>query len=466
MDFSNWTFWLIVLPSMFIIAMVCDHIKNANIRAEISKWSLCILSLTLLGVVSFQTLGIFLFVTIFAYIGCRILQHKTRRIKTLFLWLVIPILLLPLVYYKYAYFFTSEVLNKEWDTLKVLIIPIGISFYTFQVIAFCIDTLKRNQLVPAFIDYMNFCSFFPQIVAGPIERKDSLLPQMEAWRCKISSISIAQGIPYIVLGLFFKLALADNLAVAMIIGYDGDNAFQVWANNIAFGFRIYFDFAGYGLSAYGAAKCLGINITLNFLSPYTCSNVTEFWRKWHVSLTLWFRDYIYFALGGSRTRFWWFNIIFMFLVSGIWHGAGWNFIIWGGLAGITMVVHRLFRNSGASLPPFCGWILTMVIMMFIWMFFYETDMYIVSKNFLCIADFSCYKISDYISLLCENKAAGAHLLVFSFLSMLIIAIEYISKRKYEHPYLIFLGPKASFILVILIFMLHTEQLSQFIYFAF
>lgn len=464
MDFSSWTFWLTVLPSMLVMVIICTHIKNNQLRVWISKWSLCVLSLSLLGMVSIETLGIFLFVALIAYVGCLIFQ-KTEY-KNFFLLIIIPILLLPLLYYKYAYFISSEIFNKEWDTLRVLIIPIGISFYTFQVIAFCIDTLRRNQTVPSFIDYMNFCSFFPQIVAGPIERKDSLLPQMEAWRCRLESSSIAQGIPYIILGLFFKLALADNLAVAMNVGYSGDNAFQVWANNIAFGFRIYFDFAGYGLSAYGIAKCLGIHITMNFMSPYTCSNVTDFWRKWHISLTLWFRDYIYFALGGSRIRLWWFNIIFMFLISGIWHGAGWNFIIWGILAGITMVIHRLFRNTGKSIPSFLGWLLTMLTMMFIWMFFYETDMELVSRYFLSIFDLSCYNISNYIDILNANKAQGACLLVFVPISLAIILTEYVSHVKYSHPYAIFLTPKACFILTVLMFMLHCGQQSKFIYFAF
>ncbi|MBR5331420.1 MAG: MBOAT family protein [Akkermansia sp.] len=466
MDFSNWVFWLIVLPYVCIMSIVCRQFCKDDIRRIVSQWSLLILNLTLLGVVSLETLGIFLFVTVMAYIGCRYVQQSCSIIKTLFLWIIIPILLIPLAYYKYADFISTEILRQEWDTFKDLIIPIGISFYTFQVISFCIDTLRRNQQVPSFIEYMNFCSFFPQIVAGPIERKDSLLPQMAAWQCKLSPSLLAEGIPYIILGLFFKLALADNLAQGMHIGYTGHNAFQVWANNIAFGFRIYFDFAGYGLSAYGVAKCLGVNITMNFMSPYTTSNVTEFWRKWHISLTLWFRDYIYFSLGGSRTRFWWFNIIIMFLISGVWHGAGWNFIIWGGLAGVTMVIHRIFRNTGKTLPGIIGWIMTMGTMMFIWMFFYETDMSIVANNFCTITNTNSYNIKEYIQILNENKTQGACMYTFVSLSFVILALEYFSRRRTDNPYAIFLSPKACVILILLISMFHSEQSSQFIYFAF
>lgn len=466
MDFSNWTFWLVAIPVLTLLYTISRLTSSDEVREQFSKWGLCGLSLILLGVVSCETLLVFLFVSLVAYIGCHYVQNANKPIKTVFLWIVIPFLLLPLIYYKYADFITSEVLGSQWDTFEDLIIPIGISFYTFQVISFCIDTLKRNQKMPSFIDYMNFCSFFPQIVAGPIERRDNLLPQMKAWRCALSSDSIAAGIPYIILGLFFKLAIADNLAVAMNIGYAGDNAFQVWTNNIAFGFRIYFDFAGYGISAYGIAKCLGVEVTMNFMSPYTSTNVTEFWRKWHISLTLWFRDYIYFAFGGSRTVFWWVNIILMFLVSGVWHGAGWNFIIWGGLAGVTMVLHRVFRNSGKSLPSFFGWLLTMGTMMFIWMFFYESDVSILGKNLCAITDFSCYNLHEFSQILNANKTQGGCAIVFIPLSMLIIAIEYVSQTKTGNPYAIFLGVKACFFMILLISMLHSVEPSQFIYFAF
>ena len=466
MDFTTPSFWLIMLPAMVVLYLANHYIRNEKWKMLFSKYGLCLLSLSLLYVACLETLIIFLAVTVLAYIGCSLTCKAKQKSKNLLLGILIAFLLLPLLYYKYANFVVRDFLSLPWDTFRDLIIPIGISFYTFQAIAFCIDTLKRNQKVPNFIDYMNFCSFFPQIVAGPIERKDSLLPQMESLRWKWNAETVAQGLPYIILGLFFKMVLADNLATAMQIGYQGNNALQVWANNVSFGFRIYFDFAGYGLTAYGIAKALGIHITLNFLSPYTCSNITEFWRKWHISLTLWFRDYIYFALGGSRTRLWWFNIIFMFLVSGIWHGAGWNFIIWGTLAGIAMVIHRCFRQLNRPLPGFIGWVMTMFTMMFIWMFFYETDMSIVRRNFCTICDISSYNISDYIQLLNKNAIAGSHLIVFSTISLIVISLEFISSKKYGMPYQIFLTPGACSIMIILICLLHSHQQSQFIYFAF
>lgn len=462
MDFATWIFWLISIPTLGII-FFCGHLfKNQ----QFNKFILATLSLSLLYIANPETLVVFLSVTLVAYFACKWGQNLSSFYKLIILCFLIPTLLTPLFYYKYADFYVNDVFNKDFDTLKDIIIPIGISFYTFQTIAFCIDTLRRNQTVPKFIDYMNFCSFFPQIVAGPIERKDSLLPQMENLKFEFSPSCLAGGIPYILLGLFFKLALADNLANGIFLKYTGENALMIWANNLCFGFRIYFDFAGYGLTAFGIAKCLGINITQNFCSPYTCCNVSDFWRNWHISLTLWFRDYIYFVLGGSRTPLWWFNILLMFLVSGVWHGAGWNFILWGTLCGVTMVIHRLVRKSNIHIPRPIGWFSTMVVMMFIWMFFYITDTTLLLKNVVSLVNPSNYNISQFINILSNNVRSGSLMLCFIPVSLILVLLEYMSKKIYNNPYKLFLNPYSCAIMLIAICMFHSFTPSQFIYFAF
>ncbi len=466
MDFSTTIFWLTMLPAMVLIYLLGAFMKKSTLRQQFSKYSLAFLSLLLLFLTTLQTLVIFLYVTLLTYAGCIIgLKFKGISRKCVLILLII-LQLLPLLYYKYADFIVNGVLRQEWDTFRDLIIPIGISFYTFQAIAFSLDTLRDEHRMPKFIDFINFSSFFPQIVAGPIERKCNLLPQMENLQLCLSSQNIARGLPFIVLGLFYKMVMADNLAYGMLNGYTGVNAFQIWLNNVCFGFRIYYDFAGYGLTAYGIAKCLGIEITMNFLSPYTCCNISDFWRNWHRSLTLWFRDYIYFAMGGSRTKLWWFNIIVMFLVSGIWHGAGWNFIIWGALGGITMVIHRIFHHNGYSLPKFAGWVLTFTVMMFIWMFFYETNTDIVYKNLISVFTPENYNVQDFVHTLELHKTTGATALIFILISFGVLLIEYISIKRHTEPYKIFTSPQACMIMIILIFMLYAHTPSEFIYFAF
>lgn len=469
MDFSTASFWYSLLPAILIL-MAGDRILRHKPAAKqlFHKWLMLLLSLTLLGIANETTLVIFLSVTLAAYFLCRwgcTLNMPARR------WLLgglIPLLLLPLAYYKYGYFFGSAILQQEWDTLRNLIIPIGISFYTFQVIGFCIDTLMRNEPMPKWLDYMNFCAYFPQIVAGPIERRADLLPQVQKMELACTSNNLTQGIPYIILGLFFKVSLADNLAFAMWNGYKGDSAWIIWLNNLLFTFRIYFDFGGYGLTAYGLARCMGITLRMNFLSPYTACNIKEFWRRWHTSLTQWFTDYIYFAMGGSRTKRWALNMLIVFLISGLWHGAGWNFIIWGGLAGIALIVHRLFHNAGLRLWSPLGWIITFGYMVFVWMFFYTGNTTNLTTYLQCIFNHEHYNISYFIDeiLWPPRYYRTIFVPVGLLLSFSCIIIEAISWRRYQSPYAIFLHPVSCGIMVAFILLLHSPIPNQFIYFAF
>lgn len=466
MDFSTSEFWLSLLaalPFVLLGNMLLRH-KEAG-RRIFHKITILVLSLTLLGLASIQSLCIFLYVTLLAYTACHVgLRLNSNRRKYL-LWGIIPALLLPLLYYKYAVFFGS-CLGHEWDTLRQLIIPIGISFYTFQLIGFCIDTLLREIPMPRWLDYMNFSCFFPQIVAGPIERRADLLPQMQSIRLHYNAADMQAGIPYIILGLFFKLALADNLALAYSNAFAPTSAIQLWMFNIVFTFRIYFDFAGYGLTAYGLARCMGVTLRMNFLSPYTATNITDFWRRWHTSLTTWFRDYIYFPLGGSRTKRWAINTLFVFAISGLWHGAGWNFILWGTLSGIALVIHKLFRQCGGHIPPLLGWLFTFGSMIVIWMFFYVTDMTKLQANLYTLITPQAYDIAHFVAMQSLGGAYASLPLLFLPLCIGTVAMEYCSQRLCQNPYKLFLNPPICGLMVFLIIILQPGVQNQFIYFAF
>lgn len=468
MDFSTASFWYSLLPAILVLA-VGDYLLRSRPAAKqlFHKWLMLGLSLILLGIANETTLVIFLTVTLAAYYLCRWGCSLSMTARRWLLGFLIPLLLLPLGYYKYGYFF-GNILQQEWDTLRNLIIPIGISFYTFQVIGFCIDTLMRSEPMPKWLDYMNFCAYFPQIVAGPIERRADLLPQVQKMELNCTRKNLEQGIPYIILGLFFKLALADNLAYAMWDGYKWGNAWIVWINNLLFTFRIYFDFGGYGLTAYGIARCMGITLRMNFMSPYTACNIKDFWRRWHTSLTQWFTDYIYFSLGGSRTKRWAVNMILVFLISGLWHGAGWNFIIWGGLAGVALVVHRVFHNAGLRLWAPLGWLLTFGYMVFVWMFFYDSNPAHLWNhlNWICSpVHYSAHELM--INLLYISNISVSIFIPFTImLSGIVIAIEAYAWKKLNNPYKILLHPISCGIMVALILLLHNPTPNQFIYFAF
>lgn len=467
MDFSKLSFWLILLASLPLLA-----VGNALLREQAGirfrKIFLLALSLFLLGFTSLPTLGIFLAVALTAYTACcggaRLPSALGRRAV---LGGLIPLLLLPLLYYKYAYFLGHAVLGAEWDTLRGLIIPVGISFYTFQIIGFCIDTLGKGEKVPPFLDYLNFCAFFPQIVAGPIERRADLLPQVNAPSLCLGAADFNIGLRYIVLGLFFKMALADNLALAFVPGYRGGNAWMVWLNNVLFTFRIYFDFGGYAMTAYGIARCLGITLRLNFLSPYTACNIGDFWRRWHTSLMQWFRDYIYIPLGGGRTRLWAVNVLLVFLVSGLWHGAGWNFLIWGGLSGLALVGYRLFTMSGLRLWAPLGWAFTFGFMVFVWMFFYDTDATVLQHHLTTLATPSAYGLGEFAATLKMLKIQGALAVLFLPLSFLVIGAEALSARyRGGNPYALLLSAPVCGLFVFLLVTLEAAAESLFIYFSF
>lgn len=462
MDFTSWSFWWTIIPLSIIITILrFVFIKTKSLQL-FDKYSILVLNILLLYTASPATLFIFLLVTIFAYYACKYGKKFGGKSKTILLLIISAVQIIPLLYYKYSTFIVKEIFLYEWNTNTNIIIPIGLSFYTFQSIAFCIDTLKNEHKLPNIVDYLNFSAFFPQISAGPIERKENLLPQMCAFNLNLQKENVRIGISYLIIGIFFKSIIADNLASFMLIPYSGNNATVILTNNILFSLRIYFDFCGYGLGAYGLARILNINLTLNFWSPYTAANISDFWRRWHISLTLWFRDYIYFPLKGSRTKLWWLNILLVFILSGIWHGAGWNFIIWGALIGFFMILHRWYvKKMNFCIPSPIGWFLTMSLMSFIWMFFYITDIDILLKNITLIFDYEKYDTYPW-----SFQRGTIVMLIFLLLSISILIIEKVSLIKKKDPYILFSSPVSIFIIIILMILLRPETTPTFIYFDF
>lgn len=266
-------------------------------------------------------------------------------------------------FFKYFGFFADSVAvgfaALGWDvstTTLNIVLPVGISFYTFQTLSYTID-IYRGELEPKqdLLDYLAFVAFFPQLVAGPIERAKHLLPQFAQPR-RFSHADAVEGCRLILWGLAKKMVLADNLGrlVDEVFAHAGTaSGAELVLATICFGFQIYGDFSGYSDIASGTARMFGVQLQRNFNLPFFSRNLTEFWRRWHVSLSTWFRDYIYRPLGGSRcdafitTR----NILVTFLLSGLWHGAAWHFVAWGGVHGLCLVVSRWFAGRNHRLSP-------------------------------------------------------------------------------------------------------------------
>ncbi|MDP2527924.1 MBOAT family O-acyltransferase [Maribacter dokdonensis] len=307
----------------------------------------------------YRFLGLIILSTFVDYfIGLKVYTSTSVSHKKLFLWLSIIFNLSVLCVFKYYSFFVESFidffnffgynLKNSW-TVKI-ILPVGISFYTFQTMSYTIDIYRKN-LIPTknFISFASFVSFFPQLVAGPIERASNLLPQILKER-KFDYNQAVQGLRLILWGMFKKVVIADSLAPTVnqiFENYQTLNSTTLLLGAVYFSFQIYCDFSGYSDIAIGTSKVLGFELMSNFKTPYFSRNIGEFWRRWHISLSTWFRDYLYFPLGGSKfsklksLR----NIFIIFLVSGFWHGANWTFIFWGLIHAMLYIPSFLFKTN-------------------------------------------------------------------------------------------------------------------------
>ena len=290
-------------------------------------------------------------------------------------------------FFKYFGFFVGSAAGAlttlgfevDWSVLTI-VLPVGISFYTFQTMAYTIDVYRR-RLEPTsdFLAFAVYVSFFPQLVAGPIERAQRLLPQLTKAR-RATRSQLASGLVLILIGLARKIAIADVAAPAVdrvFADLSSATAIATLGGVLLFSLQIYADFAGYSDIARGTARMLGIDLMINFEHPYFSTNIADFWRRWHISLSTWLRDYLYIPLGGNRQgpvktyR----NLMLTMLLGGLWHGAAWTFVVWGGIHGFALAVHRRWKETReprakhGRTAATLGWLATMMVVVLAWVFF-------------------------------------------------------------------------------------------------
>ncbi len=313
-----------------------------------------------------------------------------RRRRT-FLWVSVVSNFGMLGFFKYFDFFVENVaaalaaagLQVSEPSLRILL-PVGISFYTFQAMSYTID-VYRGELHArrSLLDLAVFISFFPHLVAGPIQRASYLLPQVESTR-RFSVEQARSGFVLICWGFFKKLVIADNVGVIAnkVFALSDPTFYILWAGVFAFAIQIYADFSAYTDIARGTSRWLGFELTENFDHPYMARSPADFWRRWNISLSSWFRDYVYIPLGGSRhgTRPWVRNVMVTFLLSGFWHGASWNYVLWGFYHGVLLVLTRGRAGTGRDARPSRAWLVVPQIAgMFVltcvgWLLFRETEL--------------------------------------------------------------------------------------------
>lgn len=355
--------------------------------------------------------------TIITYLAALGIGHcSERRGKRLYLVGSLVLNLGILFLFKY-YNFMAENISDLLVRLGIsaqmpeftLLLPVGISFYIFQALGYSIDVYRGNTPVEKnFFTYALFVSFFPQLVAGPIERSTNLLPQFKQ-KHYFSYENVMSGIRLMLWGYFLKLVLADRCALYVDpifnnVSYHNGGSFLL--ASLFFPFQIYGDFAGYSLTAIGAAKVMGFNLKENFRRPYFATTVTDFWRRWHISLSTWFRDYVYIPMGGNRVSSarCYKNILITFIVSGIWHGANWTFIIWGAIHGILQCIEKLLgwnKKQWKTHGKVIHWALTFCIVCLAWIFFRAntiSDAFTVIKGIFTNLDIPYMRVADFLAI--------------------------------------------------------------------
>ncbi len=353
MLFNSFVFWV-------FFAVVLTAYRFSGHKAQ--NRLLLVASYVFYGWWDWRFLFLMLFSTVTDFYVARWLHNITEENKRkLLLRVSLAVNLTLLGFFKYYGFFANEMndlllsvgLNGYLPMLKI-VLPVGISFYTFQTISYTVDVYRR-QTIPArsIFDFALYVSFFPQLVAGPIERSTDLLPQVENPRT-VTKGDVREGLYHIVFGLFKKVVVADNMAVLANSIFSQSlaelTAAEVLIGAYAFAFQIYGDFSGYSSIAQGLARMLGFKLMWNFRMPYFAVSPSDFWQRWHISLSSWLRDYLYIPLGGNRhgkfatAR----NLSLTMLLGGLWHGANWTYIAWGALHGFVLIIYRVYPRLGVS----------------------------------------------------------------------------------------------------------------------
>jgi len=318
-----------------------------------------------------------LFVSGVGYVcGIAIWMHRANRIKSLrIMWAGIAAMLAVLAYFKYTNFLLDSVVPlfglNGTDFHQNIVLPVGLSFFTFQVISYLVD-VYREEIEPSrsLREFCLYVAFFPQLVAGPIVRARDFLPQLQH-HITLNYEYLYLGAQVFALGFVQKIFIADRLADFIDPVFANPGVFDaatLWLGLLAYSVQIFCDFSGYSHMAIGIALILGFRLPENFRMPYLAVSIAEFWHRWHVSLSTWLRDYLYIPLGGSRCsepRVY-ANLIITMLLGGLWHGASWNFVIWGGMHGIALALHRVWRGEGFNMPLWLAWPLCFLFVLLTW----------------------------------------------------------------------------------------------------
>ena len=407
MIFSTSVFFVFFTIVFVVYWFILGGIKNDEKRLRVRIIFLLLASCYFYMSWNPMFILLILFSTLVDYFsGRKIYTSDSRKKKKFYLMLSMVTNLGFLAYFKYVNFFLNTINEVSGfvsegsgtNFFVNVILPVGISFYTFQSMCYTID-IYYGKMKPSkdFFEFSLYVTFFPQLVAGPIVRAKDFIPQLKQ-NNYFKNINFQLAANYFILGLVKKVLIADNIAQISDPFFANPHDYGTlasWIGMISYSIQIYCDFSGYSDMAIGVAALLGFKLMDNFNMPYNATNITDFWRKWHISLSTWLRDYLFIPLGGSRgSKFMYHrNLMITMLLGGLWHGASWNFVVWGGLHGVALIVHKLYKERysdnfkfnefWASLYSVLSWTGTMIFVLVTWVFFRSqsfSDSVVIIKN--------------------------------------------------------------------------------------
>ena len=377
MTFNSYSFIFAFLPLVAIIYFII----NKYFAAKWARLFLIISSLSFMSLWNIYFACVLISSVFFNYAAGSVLSNSaessnSKHRKVIFL-VAITANILFLVFFKYTNFFLGSINSLFSTHLNMLniIVPLGISFYTFMQIAWITDIYRHGGFRYDFVSYCLYVTFFPYVISGPIAYHKEIIPQLKSNKAsKFNIDNLCRGLFIFAVGLFKKTAIADTLAIIANGGFGASAALsftEAWLTSLSFTMQLYFDFSGYTDMAIGTALIFNIDIPANFNSPYKSLDIREFWHRWHITLSRFMSEYIYIPLGGNRSgeKRTLINLMLTFLIGGLWQGAAWTFVFWGFLHGSALVVHRLWMKTGYHLNKVFAWILTFNFVNIAWIFF-------------------------------------------------------------------------------------------------
>ncbi|MGQ0684163.1 MBOAT family O-acyltransferase [Bradyrhizobium sp.] len=366
-------------------------------------------------------------------------------------------------YFKYANFLVDN-LNVAGANIQLarIALPLAISFFTFQKIAYLVDSYRGQTVGYNFLDYALFVTFFPQLIAGPIVHHKEIVPQFANRQNRpVVPDNIATGLCILGIGLFKKVIVADTFAGWATPGFDTAASLsfvEAWVTSLSYTFQLYFDFSGYTDMAIGAALMFNIHLPINFNAPYRATDIQGFWRRWHITLSNFLRDYLYIPLGGSRRgeARTYENLVVVFLLGGLWHGASWMFVIWGALHGAALVIHRMWSRTGFSMPTWLAWFITFNFVNVAWVFFRAKNMSSAAKVLGGMAD---------VRSIVLMMPSAAPLLALAFAIVLLgkPTVAFFERSRSSSALTV---SGLAFGLCLVVMFMETSRISEFLYFNF